>query len=232
MNKDILVNIFYYLSDLDLIRASFVNKLFNQIINDNNFWININDSYRYAKFNIYNSIRTFFDISNKINTVQLPSCMLSCCDETINMKCYDTDDVPYIWDSDKKCCTKIKYFDYLVLKTEMNSLGNGLYPSTIIQMYNRYTKTKTIINDDKIDGVYKNIHISYEVYGNYIWCSEIFTHNYCMRFEKKICEIYAFNIMTGIKYFIRDIDQCYYFKRKYSGLFFKKNIKLEIIKES
>ena len=167
--------IFAYLdNEIDLLIVSRVNKLFLTILMANNFWIyHVHDNYKYAKFNIYNSISDFVNIFCEMQNF-LKKKMWSfsnectfCTIQNYNFSSDISQNLP-----DFKSTEKIEQNDYCIVINGDGNIKSWKRENQIL-IYNKFlpdnnpNKYITLIKDDKYWG--KSEDWDFKLYGNYVW---------------------------------------------------------------
>jgi len=218
--KELWHQIFIHLKETDLFTMIIVNKSIQSVLKDNNFWVSHNDNYKYAKFDIYQSIYNFLVIQNRIKqflssnndniilfdaeTVNL----VDLCEDGKSEKVQNyVEDVGY----DRVCVATCKGNEYCIL---VDGFLNRSCQRDILFVVNKLSQNnQKYVNIVPVQICECNGHMhewSPVIYGNYIWCiveKSLANGNYNMAHTAPIeIKIIAHNILTCTQHIITEFS--------------------------
>lgn len=197
---DAIMNILSFVDDdALLISFAWVNKHFNKIISHNSFWINKNDKYKCAKFNIFDSIKRYISIKSKIIKITsgLSDDGLLSENEYINPK-VDATNFNYKLLNKHIGIHSIDFYEYCVLYSgwpeECHEYGNyelGHYVYNYINPDDDYDQF--LVGESPWC---QNQNTTCIVHGNYTYTS----HEYTDVYKTVYCCLMIYNIITEEKH--------------------------------
>lgn len=211
---EIWMKIFCELDELNILKVSIINKKYKEIITDNSFWNLKHKNYIFAKFSVFDSIREFTNICNKIKHMKNFSYLIKLhTNNKINIQ--NNYDKKIHFQKIFRCIYIYEQYTYCLL---IGGVKHDSYTYLII-LYNINTNTFFKIYEGNYDFFSKKPLGSYVIYGNYVWCSE----QWPITSHKIYGELQIYNILTEDKYIIKNMENEYFFVKKNGILYLSRD---------